>query len=278
MNVAGPEFAQRLSIADLMTTLAISDWQLAVLAIGVLAVLVIAALGGQLFNLYLQALFSDVKVTMIDLIGMRLRKVDARIVVYSRIRAVKSGLDLSTEQLEAHYLAGGHVMEVVTAMISGQRAQLPLTWDQATVIDLAGYDVAEAVNTAVCPKVVEFPAADGSVPAIDAATQDGTRLVVSARVFVRTRLERLVGGTKLETIVDRVSRAIVTTINSAHRHDEVLENPAGVGEAVMGMGLDQGAAFEILAVEIDDIKVWNGSGAPPRNRSGQVTSKRSRMP
>lgn len=257
MNVVGPEFAQSRSIADLMTTLAISDWQLALAAVVVLAVLVIAALGGPLFSLYVQAVSSDAKVTMIDLIGMRLRKVDARVVVLSRIRAVKFGLDLSTEQLEAHYLAGGHVAQVVTAMISGKMAQLPLTWDQATVIDLAGYDVVEAVNTAMCPKVVEFPAADGSVPAIDAVTQDGTRLMVTARVFVRTRLERLVGGTKLETIVDRVSRAIVTTINSAHTHDEVLENPAGVGEAVMGMGLDQGAAFEILAIEIDDIQVWN---------------------
>jgi uncharacterized protein YqfA (UPF0365 family) len=212
-------------------------------------------------SLYIQAIFSGARVGMMQLIGMRLRKVDPRTVVINRIRAVKAGLEISTDQLETHYLAGGRVSAAVTAMISAQKARIPLSWDAATAIDLAGRDILDAVNTSVNPKVIDCPAQNGPRSTIDAVAQDGIQLKAKARVTVRTNLSRLVGGATEETIIARVGEGIVTTIGSARSHKEVLENPDNISKTVMAKGLDAGTAFEILSIDIADIDVGENIGA-----------------
>ena len=223
--------------------------------------LAVALIIGQFISLYIQALVSGARVGLVQLIGMRLRKVDLRTIVFSRIRAVKAGLSISTDQLETHYLAGGRVAQVITAMISAQKAKIPLTWDSATAIDLAGRDILDAVNTSVNPKVIDCPAQNGPRSTIDAVAQDGIQLKAKARVTVRTNIQRLVGGATEETIIARVGEGIVTTIGSARSHKEVLENPDNISKTVMAKGLDAGTAFEILSIDIADIDVGENIGA-----------------
>lgn len=273
MDVTLNAVAQGPLVLGLTPMLAIEGWQIALLAVVLLVALVVVVIVGQFFNLYVQALFSNAKVTMIDLIGMRLRKVDSRIVVYSRIRAVKAGLELSTAQLESHYLAGGRVSQVVTAMISAQKARIPLTWDAATAIDLAGRDILDAVNTSVNPKVIDCPAQDGPRSTIDAVAQDGIQLKAKARVTVRTNIARLVGGATEETIIARVGEGIVTTIGSARSHKEVLENPDNISKTVMAKGLDAGTAFEILSIDIADIDVGDNIGAQLKTAQADADKK-----
>ena len=177
------------------------------------------------FGLWFQALLSNAKVGLPDLIGMRFRKVDARTVVLSRIRAVKSGLPISTNQLETHYLAGGRVVNVVTALIAAMRAKIDLEWDTACSIDLAGRDIFEAVNTSVNPKVIDCPNPAQGRSTIDAVAKDGIQLKARARVTVRTNLARLIGGATEETIIARVGEGIVSAIGGilrvraiCHRH------------------------------------------------------------
>jgi uncharacterized protein YqfA (UPF0365 family) len=210
------------------------------LVIAALVLLVLVFIVGQFFNLYIQALTSNARVSIIDLIGMRLRKVDVRTVVLSRIRAVKAGLDVSTSLIETHYLSGGRVPTVVSALIAAQNAKIPLTWST---------------------KVIDCPAASGSRTTIDAVAQDGIQLKAKARVTVRTNLSRLVGGATEETIIARVGEGIVTTIGSARSHKEVLENPDNISKTVMAKGLDAGTAFEILSIDIADIDVGENIGA-----------------
>ena len=215
----------------------------------------------QYFSLWFQAFLSKARVRLIDIIAMRFRKVDSSIIVISRIRAVKSGLDITTDMLETHYLAGGRVPSVVSAMIAAQNARIELPWNVATAIDLAGRDILDAVNTSVNPKVIECPNPNLGRPTIDAVAKDGIQLKARARVTVRTNLAQLIGGATEETIVARVGEGIVSSIGSADSHKSVLENPDAISKAVIARGLDAGTAFEILSIDIADVDVGDNIGA-----------------
>jgi uncharacterized protein YqfA (UPF0365 family) len=229
---------------------------------------------GQFLNLYIQALFSNARVGLLDLIGMRLRKVDLRTVVFSRIRAVKAGLDISTAKLETHYLAGGRVPHVISALIAAKGAKINLDWGTATAIDLAGRDILDAVQTSVNPKVIDCPSQQGPRSTIDAVAQDGIQLKAKARVTVRTNIARLVGGATEETIIARVGEGIVTTIGSARTHKDVLANPDNISKTVMQKGLDAGTAFEILSIDIADIDVGENIGAKLQADQAQADKSR----
>jgi uncharacterized protein YqfA (UPF0365 family) len=216
---------------------------------------------GQFLALYVQAMLSKAKVGLIDIIAMRFRKVDIRTIVFSRIRAVKAGLDIPTNALETHYLAGGRVPNVISAMIAARSARIELPWNIATAIDLAGRDILDAVQTSVNPKVIDCPAQSSPRPTIDAVAKDGIQLKAKARVTVRTNIARLVGGATEETIIARVGQGIVSTIGSANDHKQVLENPDEISRKVMESGLDAGTAFEILSIDIADIDVGDNIGA-----------------
>ena len=224
-------------------------------------VLIFFIILAQYFSLWFQAFLSKARVRLIDIIAMRFRKVDSSIIVISRIRAVKSGLDITTDMLETHYLAGGRVPSVVSAMIAAQNARIELPWNVATAIDLAGRDILDAVNTSVNPKVIECPNPTLGRPTIDAVAKDGIQLKARARVTVRTNLAQLIGGATEETVVARVGEGIVSSIGSATSHKTVLENPDAISKAVIARGLDAGTAFEILSIDIADVDVGDNIGA-----------------
>jgi len=226
-----------------------------------LIIVIFLAILGQFINLWFQALLSKARVSIADLIGMRFRRVDPRIIVISRIRAVKAGLEISTNQLETHYLAGGRVQNVVSALIAAKRAKIDLEWDTSASIDLAGRDILDAVNTSVNPKVIDCPNPNLGRPTIDAVAKDGIQLKARARVTVRTNLARLVGGATEETVIARVGEGIVSSIGSAETHKQVLENPDNISRVVMARGLDAGTAFEILSIDIADVDVGDNIGA-----------------
>ena len=231
------------------------------LAIIVLVVLVFVGIFLRFFNLWLQALMSNAHVGFFSLLGMWLRKVNPSIIVQARIMAVKAGLPLETDMLEAHYLARGNVGNVVRALIAASKANIPLTFQKATAIDLAGRDVLEAVRTSVNPRVIDCPDPTKGRSTIDAVAMDGIQLKARARVTVRANIERLVGGATEETIIARVGEGIVTTIGSAASHKQVLENPDMISKRVLDKGLDSGTAFEILSIDIADIDVGDNIGA-----------------
>ena len=239
-----------------------------------IALLVGVLIVGQFLNLYIQALVSNAKVTMVDLIGMRLRKVDLRTIVLSRIRAAKAGLDIPTAKIESHYLAGGRVVNVINALIAAKSAKINLEWDTARAIDLAGRDIFDAVQTSVNPKVIDCPSQGGARPTIDAVAKDGIQLRVKARVTVRTNLAQLVGGATEETVIARVGQGIVSTIGSADDHKQVLENPDAITRRVMEQGLDAGTAFEILSIDIADIDVGENIGAHLQQAQAEADKKR----
>jgi uncharacterized protein YqfA (UPF0365 family) len=247
---------------------------IALAVIGGIILLVFALFIFQFLNLWIQAWFSGASVSLFDLIGMKLRKVDPRVIVFSRIRAVKSGLPISTNQLETLYLAGGRVTTVINALIAARNAKIPLEWDTACAIDLAGRDVLDAVQTSVNPKVIDCPAQGGPRSTIDAVAQDGIQLKAKARVTVRTNLARLIGGATEETIIARVGEGIVTTIGSAVTHKAVLENPDNISKTVMAKGLDAGSAFEILSIDIADIDVGDNIGAQLQGAQAEADKKR----
>ncbi len=225
-------------------------------------------------NLYIQALMSNAKVGLFDMVGMKLRKVDIRTVVFSRIRAVKSGIEIPTNAIETHYLAGGRVPNVISAIIAAKGAKIDLPWSTATAIDLAGRDILDAVHTSVNPKVIDCPSAGGPRSTIDAVAKDGIQLKVKARVTVRTNIARLVGGATEETIIARVGQGIVSTIGSAHDHKAVLENPDDISKTVMKSGLDAGTAFEILSIDIADVDVGENIGAQLQAAQAQADKSR----
>lgn len=229
--------------------------------IGGLITLVLFVSIFQFIGLWFQALLSDARVGLVDLIAMKFRKVDVRQMVMSRIRASKAGLEISTNELEAHYLAGGRVPNVVSALIAAKKAKIELDWDTSCAIDLAGRDIFEAVNTSVNPKVIDVPNPSGGRTTIDAVAKDGIQLKARARVTVRTNLARLIGGAGEETIVARVGEGIVSSIGSADTHKQVLENPDKISKAVIERGLDAGTAFEILSIDIADVDVGENIGA-----------------
>jgi uncharacterized protein YqfA (UPF0365 family) len=211
---------------------------------------------------------------MPELIGMKFRKVDARSIVLSKIRAVKAGLDITTNDLETHYLAGGRVQNVISSLIAADRARIDLGYKTACAIDLAGRDVLDAVHTSVNPKVIDCPGAAAPRPSIDAVAKDGIQLKARARVTVRTNIERLVGGATEETIIARVGEGIVTSIGSAETYKAVLENPDGISQRVLEKGLDAGTAFEILSIDIADVDVGTNVGAQLQADQAEADKRR----
>jgi uncharacterized protein YqfA (UPF0365 family) len=204
--------------------------------------------------LWIAAWASGAYVGLMTLIAMRLRRVPPGTVVTARISAVKAGLDIALNDLEAHFLAGGDVVRVVNAMISADKANIPLDFKRAAAIDLAGRDVLEAVKMSVLPKVI-------TSPKIAAVAKDGIQLIAVSRVTVRANIDRLVGGAGEETIIARVGEGMVSTIGSADSHKSVLENPDHISKHVLSKGLDSGTAYEILSIDIADVDVGENIGA-----------------
>jgi uncharacterized protein YqfA (UPF0365 family) len=223
-----------------------------------LLVLVIALLGFVLYlvpvRLWIAAWASGAYVGLFSLIGMRFRRVPPGTVVTARISAVKAGLNVPINDLEAHYLAGGNVVNVVIAMISADKANIAMPFKRAAAIDLAGRDVLAAVKMSVLPKVIE-------TPRIAAVAKDGIQLHAICRVTVRTNLDRLVGGAGEETVIARIGEGVVSTIGSATTHKDVLENPNHISKHVLSKGLDAGTAYEILSIDIADVDVGENIGA-----------------
>jgi uncharacterized protein YqfA (UPF0365 family) len=215
--------------------------------------LVIALVLFNFFGLWFQALMSKADVSLVQLLGMRFRKVPAKVIVESKIMAVKAGLQLSTEELEAHYMAGGNVPRVVQALIAADKANIDLDFKRAAAISLAGRNVLEAVQMSVNPKVIETPLVAG-------VAMDGIQLKAVARVTVRTNLDKLVGGAGEETILARVGEGIVSTIGTRN-HKSVLENPDQISKTVLSKGLDTGTAYDILSIDIADVDVGKNIGA-----------------
>ena len=241
------------------------------IVVALIVILVVA----QFFGLWLQAFMSNAGVSLFDLIGMRLRKVDARVIVLSKIQAVKAGLtDISTNDLETHYLARGRVPNVVNAMIAANRAGIPLTWKHGCAIDLAGRDILDAVHTSVNPKVIDCPNPVSGKQTIDAVAKDGIQVKVKARVTVRTNIRQLIGGATEETIIARVGEGIVTSIGSAENYKAVLENPDTISKKVLEKGLDAGTAFEILSIDIADVDVGENVGAKLQADQAEADKRR----
>ncbi|MBL7903989.1 MAG: flotillin-like protein FloA [Bacteroidales bacterium] len=205
-------------------------------------------------GLWFSALLSGVRVSLLQLVFMRWRKVPPSVIVTAMINATKAGLSISRDELEAHYLAGGRVKLVVNALISADKANIPLNFKAATAIDLAGRDVFEAVQMSVNPKVI-------NTPPIAAVAKDGIQLIAKARVTVRANIRQLVGGAGEETILARVGEGVVSSIGSSDSHKSVLENPDSISKVVLSKGLDSGTAFEILSIDIADIDVGKNIGA-----------------
>lgn len=205
-------------------------------------------------GLWISAMAAGVRLGIFNLIGMRLRRVIPSRIVSPLIKAIKAGLSVNANKLEAHYLAGGNVDRVVNALIAAQRANIPLEFERAAAIDLAGRDVLTAVQMSVNPKVIE-------TPRVAAVAKDGIEVMARARVTVRANIDRLVGGAGEETIIARVGEGIVTTVGSAVSHKQVLENPDRISQSVLEKGLHSGTAFEILSIDIADVDVGRNIGA-----------------
>ncbi|MFZ5430255.1 MAG: flotillin-like protein FloA [Bacteroidota bacterium] len=205
-------------------------------------------------GLWFSALVSGVRISLLQLFLMRFRKVPPGVIVRAMIEGTKAGIALNRNDLEAHYLAGGHVANVVHALVSASKANIQLTFNMATAIDLAGRDVFEAVQMSVNPKVI-------NTPPVTAVAKDGIQLIAKARVTVRANIRQLVGGAGEETVLARVGEGIVSSIGSAHSHKEVLENPDFISRTVLEKGLDAGTAFEILSIDIADIDIGKNIGA-----------------
>ncbi len=220
---------------------------------GVFALIIIAVMFSY-GMLWLQSIISGARVGLTNIVFMRLRKVPPKMIVETKIMAVKAGIDIDTSGLEAHYLAGGNVIRVVQALIAADKANIQLGFKKATAIDLAGRNVLEAVQMSVNPKVIE-------TPLVSAVAKDGIQLKAISRVTVRANIDRLVGGAGQETILARVGEGIVTTIGSALSHKQVLENPDSISKTVLKKGLDAGTAFEILSIDIADVDVGENIGA-----------------
>jgi len=218
-------------------------------------------------NLWFQAYMSSADVIMLSLIGMGFRQVNSHLVVRAKIMAAQAGLDInrksgiSTQRVEAHYLAGGNVTNVILAIISAHRAGIRLDFDRACAIDLAGRDVLDAVRTSVTPKIIDCPDARGGKTSLSAVACNGIELLVKARVTVRTNLAQLIGGATEDTIIARVGQGIVTSIGSSKSHEDVLANPDKISRALLDRGLDAQTAFEIVSIDIATVQVGQNIGA-----------------
>jgi uncharacterized protein YqfA (UPF0365 family) len=226
-----------------------------------IGVLVLFGLFFYFLKIWVQAWMSGAKVSLFKLLGMKLRKVPPSLIVGARIQLVKAGIELDTDPLEAHYLAGGDVLMVVNALIAADKANIDLTFQKACAINLAGRDVYDAVRTSVNPKVIDCPDPAKGTTMLDAVAKDGIRLLVKARVTVRTNLARLVGGATEETIIARVGQGIVSAIGSSATYKDVLENPDHISRKVLDSGLDAQTSFEIVSIDIADVSVAGVSGA-----------------
>lgn len=237
-----------------------------IIIIGLITFLVVLFLFFVPVGLWISAIASGVKIGILDLIGMRLRRVAPARIVLALIKATKAGLVIKVNQLEAHHLAGGNVDKVVNALIAAERAGMELSFEQASAIDLAGRDVFEAVRMSVTPKVVE-------TTLVSAVAKDGIELLVKARVTVRTNIERLIGGAGEDTILARIGEGIVTTVGSAKTHSEVLENPDEISKLILGKGLDSGTAYEIISIDIADIDIGRNIGANLKSLQAEADNK-----
>lgn len=237
-----------------------------ILMVGIIVIFISLFFSFIPVGLWITALFSGVKVSILTLVGMRFRRVSPSRIVNPMIKATKAGLDLSIDKLEAHYLAGGNVDSVVNALIAAQRANIELGFEQAAAIDLAGRDVLQAVQVSVNPKVIE-------TPKIAAVAKNGIEVIARARVTVRANIGRLVGGAGEETIIARVGEGIVTTVGSAETHKQVLENPDRISRTVLEKGLDAGTAFEILSIDIADVDVGRNIGAQLQTDQAEADKK-----
>lgn len=229
--------------------------------IGIIIVLIFVAIVSQFLGLYVRSWVSGASVGLVELMGMRLRKVNTLSIVNSRIQAHRAGLRITTAEMESHYLAGGNVQRVINAMIAATKANIDLPWQTATAIDLAGRDILDAVQTSVNPKVIDVPNPTFGQPTIDGVAQDGIQLKVKARVTVRTNIKSLVGGATEETVIARVGEGIVNAIGTAEDYKHVLKNPDSISKAVLNKGLDANTAFEILSIDIAEITVGENIGA-----------------
>jgi uncharacterized protein YqfA (UPF0365 family) len=248
---------------------------IAVCVIVVIVLLVAFAVLYQFIGLYVRATVSGAKVGFVDLLGMRLRKVNAMAIVSARIQASRAGINITTPEMESHVLAGGDVQRVIAAMIAANKAGIDLTWKTATAIDLAGRDILDAVQTSVNPKVIDVPSASMGQTTVDGQAKDGVELKVKARVTIRTNIASLVGGATEETVVARVGQAIVNAIGSAEDYKHVLENPNMISRAALNGGLAANTAFEILSIDIAEIKPGDNIGA--RLRADQAKSDTQRF-
>ena len=228
-------------------------------------ILIIVFVVFSFFNTWLKAKLNGAPVGFANLLGMRLGGVPVDLVVDARITAVKAGIEVSTDKISAHFLAGGNVVPTVQAIIAAQKAGIELGWDRACAIDLAtkgsGKSVLEAVRTSVDPKVIDCPNPESGRTTIDGVAKDGIQVKVKARVTVRTHLDRFVGGAKEETIIARVGEGIVSTIGTSDSYKHVLESPDSISKTVLARGLDVGTAFEILSIDIADVDVGENVGA-----------------
>ncbi len=216
--------------------------------------------------LWISALAAGVRISIFTLVGMRLRRVIPSRVVNPLIKAAKAGIDVNTNQLESHYLAGGNVDRVVNALIAAHRANISLTFERCAAIDLAGRDVLQAVQMSVNPKVIETPFIAG-------VAMDGIEVKAKARITVRANIERLVGGAGEETVVARVGEGIVSTIGSQSNHKKVLEHPDMISKTVLTKGLDAGTAFEILSIDIADLEIGRNIGAALQTDQAEADKK-----
>ncbi len=221
-------------------------------------------------QLWIQSILTGANISMFNLIGMKLRKVDYQMIVRQKIALVQAGVRIATEELEAHYLARGNVPKTATAVIAAHKAGMDMSWKTAAAIDLAGRDILDAVKTSVNPKVIDCPDPTKGRQFLDAVCRSGIQLRAKARVTVRTKLERLVGGATEETIIARVGEGIVKAIGSAHDHKEVLANPNLISQTVLHNSLDSQTSFEIVSIDIADIEVGENIGATLQARQADA--------
>lgn len=240
-------------ILDILT---LGGFSMIPMFIGIIIILIVIFIFLRFFpiGLWITALFSGVRISIITLLTMRLRRVNPSLIVLNQIKLWKAGLKIGSNELEAHYLAGGNPTAVSDALIAADKASLNLSFERACAIDLAGRDLVDAIRTSVSPRVI-------ATPLIAAVAKDGIQVKATARVTVRTNINRLVGGAGEETIIARVGEGIVTTIGSSASHKEVLENPDRISQVVLAKGLDSGTAFEILSIDIADVDIGNNIGA-----------------
>ncbi|MDB4519000.1 flotillin-like protein FloA [Akkermansiaceae bacterium] len=233
--------------------------------VGILLLLSVVIVMFNFFGLWIQAKAASAPVSVVNLILMRFRKVNPSIIVNSKITAAKAGLIYSTDELEAHFLAGGDIINVVLALVAAEKAGITLPFNRACAIDLAtkdtGKTVLEAVRTSINPKVIDCPNPSGGITKITAVAKDGIGVNVRARVTVRTNLDRFVGGATEETIIARVGEGIVTSVGSAASYKTVLENPDSISNLVLEKGVDSATAFEILSIDIADVDIADNVGA-----------------